>query len=144
MIIEHFILSNSSSIDMNTNALSAFGILDDMQIQAPAGMTLNMTFHVILVVKRDRETGPVQSNFKMTVHAPDGKTIGQELTMPLGMEANHRRTRLRVITEIPVNQSGTYTVKMEKAGDPSVSRETSLYIQIMPISVPSPQGNTIQ
>lgn len=144
MIIEHFILSNSSSIDMNTNALSAFGILDDMQIQAPPGMTLNMTFHAILVVKRDRETGPFQANFKMTVHAPDGKIIGQDLVMPLGMEAGHRRTRLRVITEIPVNQSGNYTVRMEMVNDPSVSRETSIYIQIMPISVPSPQGNPIQ
>ena len=125
---------------MNTNSLSAFGILDDMQIQAPPGLALNLTFHAILIVKRDRETGPIQTQFKMTVRAPDGKMIGQDLVMPLGMEHSHRRTRMRVITEIPVTQSGSYTVKMEKADDPQLFREVSVYIQIMPVSIPNPQN----
>jgi hypothetical protein len=147
MVIEHFILANSSSIDMNTNSLSVFGILDDMQIQAPPGMVLNLTFHSILVVGRGRETGPIQTNFKMTVYSPDQKPIGKELVMPLNMDPNHRRARLRVITEIPVSQSGNYTIKMEKANDPSLNREVSVYIQIMPVSVPNPmnpQSNPLQ
>lgn len=140
MMIEHFLLANSSSIDMNTNSLSAFGILDDMQIQAPPGMTLNLTFHAILVVKRMNEEGPIQQNFRMTVMAPDGNRIGQELLMPVAMQPQHRRTRLRVITEVPVSKSGTYVVRMECVDRPMISRDVTLHIEIMPVTMPE-SGN---
>ncbi len=144
MVIEHFLLSNSSSIDMNTNSLSVFGVLDDMQIQAPPGMALNLTFHAILIVKRESEKGPVQGNFKMTVTAPDGSQIGKDLLMPVTMQQAHRRTRLRVITEISVTHSGTYSVKMESIETPSISREVGINIQIMPVVVPDGSNSQLQ
>ncbi len=144
MMIEHFLLANSSSIDMNTNSLSAFGILDDMQIQAPPGMTLNLTFHAILVVKRMNEEGPIQQNFRMTVLAPDGNRIGQELLMPVAMQPQHRRTRLRVITEVPVSKTGTYVVRMECVDRPMISRDVTLHIEIMPVTMPEPGNPQLQ
>jgi len=144
MIIEHFILSNNSSIDMNSNSLSIFGILDDMQIQAPPGMTLNLNFHAILVVKRDQETGPINTTFKMSVSAPNGTKIGQDIQMPVQMQPAHRRARLRVVAEIPVNQSGHYTVRMVDQQNEKISREVSLHIQILPAAVPSGPGNLTQ
>ena len=144
MMIEHFLLANSSSIDMNTNSLSAFGILDDMQIQAPPGMSLNLTFHAILVVKRMNEEGPIEQNFRMTVLAPDGNRIGQELLMPVAMQPQHRRTRLRVITEVPVSKSGTYVVRMECLERPMVSRDVTLHIEIMPVTMPEPGNPQLQ
>ena len=143
MIIEHFILSNNSSIDMNSNSLSAFGILDDMQIQAPPGMTLNLSFHAILVVKRDSETGPVNTTFKMSVSGPNGSKIGQDIQMPVQMQPAHRRARIRVIAEIPVLQSGAYTVRMTDQGNEKVSREVSLNIQILPVAVPTAPGGQL-
>lgn len=144
MMIEHFLLANSSSIDMNTNSLSAFGILDDMQVQAPPGMTLNLTFHAILVVKRMNEEGPIEQNFKMTVLSPDGNRIGQELLMPVAMQPQHRRTRLRVITEVPVSKSGTYVVRMECLERPMVSRDVTLHIEIMPVTLTEPGSPQLQ
>ncbi len=143
-MIEHLLLANSSSIDMNTNALSAFGILDDMQIQAPPGMALNLSFHAILVVKRMNENGVIQKNFKMSVIGPDGNRIGQELMMPVAMQAEHRRTRMRIISEVPITQSGTYTVRMECVEQPMVSRDTGIHIQIMPVAVPPPGNPQLQ
>ena len=139
MQIEHFILAKDSSIDLNTNSLSVFGVLDDMQIQAPPGITFNLSFHAILVVKRERETeqGPIQSNFIMSAYAPNGEKLGHEVTMPVQMQPFHRRTRLRVITEIPVNQSGVYTMRMVNTDNKNLAAEVSLSIQIMPVAVPS-------
>jgi hypothetical protein len=142
MQIEHFILSNNSSIDMNNNSLSVFGILDDMQIQAPHGLTLNLGFHAILVVKRDGESGPIHSSFKMSITGPNGNKIGQDLQLPVALEPIHRRTRLRVIAEIPVAHSGIYTVRMvsfdKGVENEKISREVSLNIQILPVAVPTP------
>ena len=139
MQIEHFILANNSSIDINTNTLSVFGILDDMQIQAPAGMPLNLTFHAILIVKRETENGPINSSFVMSVIGPNGMKIGQEIKMPAVMQAVHRRSRLRVITEIPVVLSGVYRVRMVNQDHEKISSEVSLNIQIMPVVVPTLQ-----
>jgi len=136
MVIEHFILANNSSIDINTNSLSVFGILDDMQIQAPPGLTLNLTFHAILIVKRESEQGPVNSNFTMSVYAPNGNKLGQDVKMPVAMQPVHRRTRLRVITDIPVTQSGNYKVRMVNSENEKVFSEVSLNIQILPVAVP--------
>ena len=138
MQIEHFILANNSSIDINTNSLSVFGILDDMQIQAPAGMTLNLTFHAILIVKRDSDQGAINSSFIMSVIAPNGNKIGQEIKMPVAMQPVHRRSRLRVIAEVPVNQSGSYKFRMVNTDNEKLASEVSLNIQIMPVSVPPP------
>lgn len=138
MIIEHFILSNQSSIDANTNALSVFGILDDMQVQAPAGMSINLTFHAILVVKREAEAGEIRSNFLMTVMAPNGAPIGQEMKLPVVLQPIHRRSRLRVIAEIPIQQSGTYRIRMACLEQPNLFSEVGLNIQVMPVAVPPP------
>jgi len=129
---------------MNSNSLSVFGILDDMQIQAPPGLTLNLNFHAILVVKRDGETGPINTTFKMNVMGPNGNKIGQDIQMPVQMQPTHRRARLRVVAEIPVFQSGAYTVRMVDQGNEKVMREVSLNIQILPVAVPSGPGTMQQ
>lgn len=138
MKIEHFILANNSSIDINTNTLSVFGILEDMQIQAPPGINLNLTFHAVLVVKREAETGVINSGFTMNVFAPNGNKIGQDVKMPLSMQPAHRRSRLRVIAEIPIVHSGNYRVRMTNAEDETLFSEVNLNIKIMPVAVPSP------
>lgn len=146
MLIEHFIIANNSSIDVNTNSLSVFGVMDDMQIQAPAGMPLNLSFHAILVVKREREMdlGQLNSSFMMSVFAPNGTQIGQDMRMPVMMQASHRRARLRVIAEIPLTQSGTYRLKMVNGENAKVASEVGLHIQIMPVAVPSPPSGLSQ
>ena len=141
MVIEHFILANNSSIDVNTNALSVFGILDDIQIQAPPGVTLNLAFHALLIVKRETELGVLNSSFTMSAYAPNGAKIGQDVKMPVAMQAVHRRTRLRVITEIPITQSGNYRVRMVSSENEKISSEVSLNIQILPVSVPPPSSS---
>ena len=138
MKIEHFILANNSSIDINTNSLSVFGILEDMQIQAPPGANLGLTFHAVLVVKRENETGMINSGFTMSVFAPNGNKIGNEVKMPLNMQAAHRRSRLRVIAEIPLQHSGTYRVRMVNTDDETIAAEVNLNLQIMPVEVPAP------
>jgi hypothetical protein len=138
MKIEHFILANNSSIDINTNTLSVFGIMEDMQIQAPPGTNLGLTFHAVLVVKRESEVGVINSGFVMTVFAPNGSKIGQEVKMPLSMQPAHRRSRLRVIAEIPVLHSGNYRVRMENSENQNIAAEVNLHIQIMPVAVPPP------
>ena len=144
MQIEHFILANNSSIDINTNSLSVFGILDDMQIQAPPGLTLNLTFHAVLIVKREIEQGAINSNFTMSVFAPNGSKLGQEVKLPVTMQPVHRRTRLRVITDIPVSQSGNYKVRMVNTDNEKIFSEVSLNIQILPVAVPSPSSQLPQ
>ena len=123
---------------MNTNSLSVFGVMDDMQVQAPPGVTLSLSFHAILIVKREREleTGVLNSTFIMSVTAPNGTLIGQEIRMPVTMQSPHRRARLRVIAEIPLTQSGSYRFKMRNAEQEKVFSEVSLHIQIMPVAVP--------
>lgn len=138
MKIEHFILANNSSIDINTNSLSVFGILEDMQIQAPPGANLGLTFHAVLIVKRENETGLISSGFTMSVFAPNGNKIGNEVKMPLNMQPAHRRSRLRVIAEIPLQHSGTYRVRMVNSEDESIAAEVNLNLQIMPVAVPTP------
>lgn len=136
MKIEHLILSSSSSIDMNNNSLSVFGILDDMQVQVPAGVVFNLAFHAILIVKRVSESGPIHANFKMSVFAPSGERIGQELQLPVAMQAAHRRSRLRVMTEIPITHSGNYTVRLAHVENELLFHESSVHIQVMPVAVP--------
>ena len=146
MLIEHFIVANNSSIDVNTNSLSVFGIMDDLQIQAPAGMALNLSFHAILVVKREQESelGQLNSRFVMNVFAPNGSQIGQDMVMPITMQASHRRARFRVIAEIPLTQSGIYRLRISNTENPKVMSEVNLHIQIMPVAVPSPPSGLTQ
>lgn len=144
MVIEHFMLANNSSIDVNSNSLSVFGFLDDMQIQAPPGAIVNLQFHAIIVVKREGESGPIHSKMVMTMLGPNKKKVGNDVQIPLSFEPTHRRTRLRILSECPIAQGGNYTIKVSCPDDETLSRELVVNVHILPVAVPTPASNMPQ
>ena len=121
MKIDHLILAKGSSVDRDTQSLSVFEMIEQMQIQAPK-YPVNVPVHAILVFRRDQnDEGVVIEPWRLTVTGPDAKTLLSQ-NLEVKMEAEHRRQRVRINFPVQIQGDGTYHVQLSNVNDTSNTR----------------------
>lgn len=121
MKIDHLILAKGSSVDRDTQSLSVFEMIEQMQIQAPK-YPVNIPVHAILVFRRDQnDEGVVIEPWRLTVTGPDSKTLLSQ-NLEVKMEAEHRRQRVRINFPVQIQGDGTYHVQLSNVNDSGNTR----------------------
>ena len=139
MLTEHLILAQNSSIDQENNSLSVFGLLEDLNIQAPTPQ-VNVPMQAVVILKREDERGPVEEEFELQALDPDDRVLLSQV-LPLKMDADHRRTRVRVNFQVLVEKSGDYTVRILSKKVKNIFKETRFGVTLIrSISHPKPQS----
>ncbi|MFV8250005.1 hypothetical protein [Bdellovibrio bacteriovorus] len=113
MIIENFFIASDSSIDIHKNSISLFGLIEDLQVPAiPVGQSMALPCHIIVVGRREAEVGQIRANYSLTLTGPNNSQIGDSQAIPMVIQPNLRRNRVRVITQIPITTAGDYRVTL--------------------------------
>ncbi|MES2614426.1 MAG: hypothetical protein V4591_03320 [Bdellovibrionota bacterium] len=129
MKIEHLILANNSSVDMETNLLSVFGFMEDFSIMTPK-LPLLLPVQIIATLKRMDELEKINSIFQIKITNPvEQEIFTQEIKVV--MEAQHVRQRLRVNTHLPISASGNYCVFLIEKNNPSLERIIEVKISVI-------------
>lgn len=128
MFIEYLLLAQDSSIDQEKNSLSVFGILEDLDIKTNLS-EVHFPFQVIISIRRDKETGPIESNINLKLHPPNSQPVTQSL--PFKMNSEHRRFRMRVNVAILINSSGELkcSAKLPDESSPPIEMIVNLKFQ---------------
>lgn len=128
MKIDHLILAKGSSVDRDTQSLSVFEMIEQMQIQAPK-YPVNVPVHAILVFRRDQnDEGVVIEPWRLTVTGPDSKTLLSQ-NLEVKMEAEHRRQRVRINFPVQIQGDGTYHVQLSNVNDTSNTRSIDVDVK---------------
>lgn len=111
MKIEHLILAKGSSVDRDTQSLSVFEMIEQMQIQAPQ-FPVNVPVHAVLVFRRkENETGVLIEPWRLSIIGPDKKTLLSQ-SLEVRLEAEHLRQRVRINFPIQVGTDGVYSIQL--------------------------------
>jgi hypothetical protein len=111
MKIEHLVLAKGSSVDRDTQSLSVFEMIEQMQIQAPQ-FPVNVPVHAVLVFRRsDVESGVLIEPWRLSVLGPDRKTLLSQ-NLEVRLEAEHLRQRVRINFPIQVSVDGIYSIQL--------------------------------
>lgn len=117
MIIEHFFLAQDSSVDIHTNMISIFGLIEDLQFENTGSHPINFPCQVILFVKREQEAGAISKSYTLQIFGPDGNIIGAPQAIPTTLQPQHKRTRVRVNTSLPVTRGGDYRFTLSEGAN---------------------------
>ncbi|MCB0407953.1 MAG: hypothetical protein KDD34_07110 [Bdellovibrionales bacterium] len=120
MKVEHFILAKGSSIDRDTQVLSVFEIIEQMQIQSPK-FPVNVPVHAVIVFRREEEQGVLVEPWRLSVTDGSKKTLLSQ-NLEVKMESDHLRQRVRVHFPIQITHDGTYQVQIAHVNQASNSR----------------------
>lgn len=121
MKIDHLILAKGSSVDRDTQSLSIFEMIEQMQIQAPK-YPVNVPVHAILVFRRaSEEEGVIIEPWRLTVTGPDSKTLLSQ-NLEVRMESEHRRQRVRINFPVQIQGDGIYYIQLTNVNDASNTR----------------------
>lgn len=130
MKIEHLILAKGSSVDRDTQSLSVFEMIEQMQIQAPK-YPVNVPVHAILVFRRDKsDQGVIIEPWRLTVTGPDTKTLLSQ-NLEVKLEAEHMRQRVRVNFPVQIQTDGTYIVQLSHVNEPQNARILEIDVKAM-------------
>lgn len=138
MKLEHFILAQNSSVDKDTNLLSIFNFLEDLNIQTPAPNP-NIGAQAVIVLHRGDNKGPIQNQFRFMVISPSGETL-VNTTVPFQFGDTHIRQRIRVNFTFVVQSSGDYQFRVESDGL-GVAGSQSIKINVIPQIGNKPGGS---
>lgn len=140
MKVEHFILAQNSAVDRDTNLLSVFNFLEDLNIQTPAPNP-NIGAQAVIVLKRESESGNIQDQFRFMVLSPSGETL-VNTTVPYQFNDQHVRQRVRVNFTFVIPATGNFKFRVESEGNNAFSAEQSVRINIIPqIGQPGQRGH---
>ena len=130
MQIEHLILAKGSAVDRDSQSLSVFEMIEQMQIQAPQ-FPVNVPVHAVLVFRRQSdEAGVLTEPWQMSLKAPDGKTLLSQ-NLDVKMEENHRRQRLRVNFPMQIHSDGTYHIELRNRNNDFNSRSLAIDVKAL-------------
>lgn len=132
MRVEHFVLAQNSAVDRDSNALSVFGFLEDLNIQS-IQKQVNVAAQAVIVLRKEEAEGPIDDVIRFTVIDPSEKTIVSQV-IPLKVSEKHLRQRVRVNFIVVANSSGTYKFRVNRKDD--FSAEQSIKINIIPQIAP--------
>jgi hypothetical protein len=123
MKLDYFILSRSSSIDLDTNAVSIFEILEEVQIgvQNTAQETIPKLFqlHVSFTLSREpEEVGELNQFYRIIGRNPSGTEIFIVENLPVHLDATKHRARVRVSATFNITTSGIYKFQLLINADP--------------------------
>ena len=137
MILEHLILARDSSIDREKNTVSLFDLIEELSITSiyPA---VNYQVQLFMILKRDAEVGPLKESVTLVITAPNGDLL-TNAEVNLVMMPEHKRTRLRMNIELPIQTSGDYKFKITA---PGVARDLNLTVAFL--HQPAPPESSVQ
>lgn len=130
MVVEHLILAQNSSIDLDNNSLSVFQFLEDVTIHSPQP-NVPLPVQMIVVLRRDlNEKELIQSGFKVRVFDPQNKEVFSKI-LPLEMKPEHRRSRLRLNFNLLLQLSGNYRAEVVLEKQPEVARSFEFFVNMV-------------
>jgi len=127
MQVDHLILAKGSSVDKDTQSLSVFELIEQMQIQAPQ-FPVNVPVHAVLVFRREGEQGVVSDPWQLILKSPD-QTILMSQNLEVKLEDGHLRQRLRVNFPMQIQNDGTYQIVLRHRNEKSRSRELKIDVR---------------
>jgi len=109
---------SSSAVDNETNLLSIFNILEEVNINLnsinnqPIDLAqkkaINFPFEIISVWGRLNEVNDINAEIKIILHDPDG-IVMQELPYKLEIKSAHQRMRIRIKANgLTITKQGNY------------------------------------
>jgi len=110
MKLEHLIICRDSIIDREKNTVSVFEIIEGLVVKAGVKV-VTLPFHLLIVFRRESEIGEKDFSYDLVVMNPIGKEI-VKIHLPTRIEAQHRRSRLRVNGTFSIDSSGDYIFRV--------------------------------
>lgn len=127
MHIEYLLLAKDSAVDQETNTLSVFSIIEDLEIR-PDAPKLRLPFQILCSVRRDQEVGEIDQTGTLRIEPPFGSAT--ESKVPVKMQANHTRCRMRVGAVVPIEGPGIFRVIFTMDQDVRLKCETVINIRL--------------
>ncbi len=136
MIVEHFLIARGSSVDRDTQSLSVFEFIEQIQVQAPR-FPVMLPVHAVVVIRRTKEEeGPLRGIYRLSVENPFGEEVLAQ-DIPVTFEQNHSRQRVRLNFPLPVGGSGIYYVAVENTNDSEDWSEIPLEVKAVEVAPPT-------
>ena len=132
MKLDFFVLSLGSSIDTESNALSIFNIIEEIQIGIinPSQENEQKPFqlHILASFARDEgEAGVIDHSYTIIALNPQGVEIARLNGIPVHLELVHKRARVKIGATILVSQTGKYVFRLIN-GDGTTLAEYCFYL----------------
>lgn len=141
MEIEHFFVCRASAIDKESNSMSLFELVEELQVQAPEFPVI-IPLHAVIVFRRGEEEygRPLEEKFRFSIENPSGGgVLAQEL--PVKMNEKHFRQRARLNFPLSIDSEGLYKFSLVSSEDSTKSRILPIRLRTLR-EMKAPEGMT--